>query len=183
MGEPGKFYYFAYGANMNPEQIGMRCANPQVVAAAWLDDYRIGFFDYTKIWDGALETAIPDPDGRLWGVVYELNGADREKLDAWQDARMDGAGALLSLPGRGNGADGTRYRVLFYKKDQLGAPCPPSRQYLEFIVQGARARDLPEDYIERLNRIETREAAYPVPRFGNFNFATLGSSGCSACEG
>lgn len=43
--------YFAYGADMNLQQIRSRCGRPAVVGAARLEDQRMSFYGHTEIWD------------------------------------------------------------------------------------------------------------------------------------
>lgn len=181
-GQPDELYYFAYGANMNPEQIAARCSNPRVHAVARLAGHRVGFYDYAKLWDGALETVIGDEGSDVWGVVYALSEGDKESLDSWQDARMDGAGPYFHYPAVVTDAAGKIYRVLFYVKDYLGEPTLPSREYLEFIIRGAEARGLPADYIAGLRKIESKPAGYPVPRKRKFTPGGEPASDCSACD-
>ena len=57
----------------------------------------------------------------------------------------------------------------------------PGEGYLVRIVAGAVARGLPVDYIERLKRIETRKARYPVPKEDGRE-GRLFSAGCHGCE-
>jgi len=46
--------YFAYGANMNLQQIRSRCNSPVAVSIARLANHRLGFYGYSGVWDGAL---------------------------------------------------------------------------------------------------------------------------------
>ena len=162
-GKPSELYYFAYGSNMNKEQILVRCANPKVIAVAKLPHHRVAFFGYSKTWDGAMESVIPAPGKEVWGVIYELNFSDRDRLDACQDVRLDGTGAYFHYPARVADTVGKTRAVLFYKKDILGTPQKPSREYLDLIVLGALEHGLPASYIEGLRRIESKKAEFDVP--------------------
>ena len=180
-GKHSELYYFAYGSNMNEEQILARCANPKVVAVAKLPHHRVAFFGYSKAWDGAMATVVPSPGQEVWGVIYELNSSDRDRLDAWQDVRLDGTGAYFHYPARVADTEGKTRTVLFYKKDMLGTPGKPSREYLDFIVLGALERGLPSSYIEGLRQTESRKAEFDVPRRKNFGRELLLESYCSQC--
>jgi hypothetical protein len=162
-GEPSKLYYFAYGSDMNKEQIHARCADPKAVAMAKLPNFQLAFYGHSPVWDGALETVISASGQDVWGVMYELSLSDRDRLDVWHDARMDGAGASFHCPARVTDQEGKDYTVLFYKMDFQGVPQIPSREYLDFIIQGAIDNDLPSSYIEKLRGIESRNADFDVP--------------------
>lgn len=178
---PGELYHFAYGSNMNVEQIRKRCSVPRAVAVAKLADHRVAFFGYSGVWDGAMETVIAAPGREVWGVVYALNFADRESLDAWQDVRIDGTGAYFHYPAEVTDTKGRVHSVLFYKKDILGDPQKPSREYLDFIVQGAIEHGLPAAYIEGLRQIESKKADYKVPRYKTSGLGFILNTDCSGC--
>lgn len=180
---PGELYYFAYGANMNASQMHARCSAPKVIAIARLAGCRVGFFGHSKIWDGARETVVSEPGHDVWGVVYEIGNPELERLDAWQDVRMDGTGSYFHYPARVRGLDGLTYTVLFYKKDILGEPKKPSKPYLDFIIAGAEEKRLPAEYIRELRAVEAGPASYPVPRQRAFNPESYMAWDCSACSG
>ncbi len=73
--------YFAYGSNMNHEQIHARCNRPKVISPARLADYRLAFYGYSEAWDGAFETVEPMPGSEAWGVLFFLSKLDWERLD------------------------------------------------------------------------------------------------------
>lgn len=174
-------YYFAYGSNMNAEQMSSLGVKPLSVALAKLPEHRISFHGYSKTWDGAVETVVSAPGRDVWGVIYRLTFSDANTLDSDKDVRLDGTGAYFLFPTSVLDIEGKKHPVLLYKKDVLGAPEKPSREYLDFIVQGALRRGLPSDYIEELRRIESRKAAYdvPLPRKSHLEFFQRTS--CSEC--
>ncbi|OIQ51339.1 hypothetical protein BerOc1_03289 [Pseudodesulfovibrio hydrargyri] len=159
-----RIIYFAYGSNMNPEQIRQRCTGADVLGPARLPGLALGFFGNNRLWDGGLETVIPAPGHTLWGVVYSLGPTDADSLDAWQGVRLNGTGDYFHSPATVYDATGEgRYAVL-YKKDLLGDPVPPSREYLHFIVEGARAHGLPRAYVDELAGLPRAPARFIVPR-------------------
>ncbi len=183
-GRSDRAYLFAYGSNMNPAQLSARCSTlPRVVAVARLDGHRLSFHGHTRIWDGGLETVAPAPGEEVWGVVLELTFTDLGRLDAWQDARLDGAGSYFHYPATVTDAEGCTHHVLLYKKDVQGEAVPPSREYLDFITHGAEERGLPAAYIERLRSMDSRPASYPAPRYPRFNRGLLADVSCDTCGG
>lgn len=158
-----RLLYFAYGSNMNPQQIKTRCLGAEVLAVARLVDHRLAFFGSSTVWDGALETVVPAPGRDVWGVLYALSPLDADSLDAWQDARFDGTGAYFHFPVVVVDVLGQCHEALLYKKDLLGRPQKPSREYLEHIARGAETRGLPPEYIDNLRGLAAQKASYPVP--------------------
>jgi len=180
-GTADELYYFAYGSNMSKEQISARCAKPKVIAVARLADYRLAFFGYSATWDGGEETVIPAPGRDVWGVVYQLSSSDRDRLDDAQDARLDGSGSYFHFPANVTGQDGKVYPVLLFKKDSLGSSQKPSQEYLNFIVEGAVSNGLAGDYVETLRTMESKKAAYVVPRQKKSAREFTAVSDCSKC--
>lgn len=175
---------FSYAANMNPELIAARCSNPEPYRVARLPDHALAFFDYSKRWDGGAATLISSPGEQLWGVIYRLSFRDSERLDAWLDVKLDGTGDYFLLPSEVIGDDGTAYPVLVYRKFYHGGPPqPPSEEYLATILSGAVARGLPAAYIEKLSRVATKKASFPVPQlFEHERSASFGTLSCD-CRG
>jgi gamma-glutamylcyclotransferase len=180
-GAANELYHFAYGSNMNHEQVLARGAKPKVVAAAKLPDHRLGFFGYSAVWDGAEESVIPAPGQDVWGVIYELTPSDKEKLDDWQDALFDGSGAYFHSPAKVTDQAGKVYSVLLYKKANLGTPQKPSQEYLNFIVQGAVEQGLPSAYVDRLRATESQKAKFVVPRQRKSAREAVPGGECSSC--
>jgi len=173
-----ELHYFAYGSDMNNEQMLARGVKPKVMGAAKLSDYRLAFFGYSAIWDGAEETVVPAPGREVWGVMFELSSSDRERLDDAQDVRLDGTGAYFHSPVKVTDQLGKIHTVLLYTKDRRGIPQKPSQEYLDFIVKGAVDHELPSAYIETLRRMESKKAEFVVPRERK-SLATGGN--CSQC--
>jgi len=171
-GELSELYYFAYGSDMNRKQILLRCAKPVEIGVAKLARSRMEFYGHSKTWDGGEENVVSDPDQEVWGVLYKLTLSDWERLDGWQDVRLDGSGAYYHYPARVIDTEGTTHTVLFYKKSILGAVREPSREYLDFIIQGAAEHGLPTGYIEGLGRMQSRKAKYDVPRRKKINLGS-----------
>ncbi|MDR3724343.1 MAG: gamma-glutamylcyclotransferase [Terracidiphilus sp.] len=172
--------FFAYGANMNLAHLRQRCSHPVRVAVACLQNYRIGFYGHSEIWDGAMETAIEAEGSQLWGVLYALSGSDWDQIDQWQDARFDGAGRYFHYPIQAMDAHGKRYDARLYKKDVLYAPQLPSNSYMELILDGARQNQLPPAYIDSLSAIPTIPAHYAVPMRSGYTPSATAS--CASCD-
>ena len=170
--------YFVYGSDMNHEQIISRCSKPEVFAVACLKDHRISFSGYSKTWDGGDESIIRAPGENLWGVIYKLSFSDADRLDAWQDVRLDGNGSHFLCPAEVMDAKETLYPVLLIKKSILGEPERPTEEYLQHIVSGARFHALPSGYIEKLKNMSTRKASFPVPKKSKFDRSILANLSC-----
>ncbi len=174
--------YFSFGSNMNMRQISSRCIISEIVDIAYFNNHKLGFYGNSKIWDGAVETCIPDNNSKLWGVIYRLKLHALDSLDAWQGVRFDGSVPYFHYPAVVESSEGKTYDVLLYKKDILAEPKTPSTEYKEFILQGALMQNLPSVYIETLKHLDSHKASYPVPQMTDFDPVTLVVEDCSGCE-
>jgi hypothetical protein len=172
---------FAYGSNMNLSQIRTRCSNPVVISTARLADHRLMFYGHSDVWDGGVETVEPAPGHAVWGVLFSLSRLNWERLDLWQDARMDGAGMYFHFPASVMDPDGHEHKVRLYKKDIQNKATDPSREYLRHIVQGAVENGLPGGYVEVLSRRTAKDASYIVPERGSSDLGRSAGASCSDC--
>lgn len=63
--------YFAYGSNLDPDQMDRRCPDAIAIGAASLADhaFRIGARGYA--------TVSPSPGDTVWGGVWDISESDR----------------------------------------------------------------------------------------------------------
>jgi len=149
--------YFAYGSNMNWTQMQDRCSSARVVSIARLPDHRLAFTrrSVKRACGGA--DALIEAGRSVWGVVFEISGADVIALDKSEGYR----------PGREENSYWRSPRIVFldgddrrpitaeaYFAEPESDPPPPSQAYMALILSGARHWRLPDDYIAELEAIE-----------------------------
>ncbi|MBP2663745.1 MAG: hypothetical protein H6Q71_1693 [Firmicutes bacterium] len=156
--------YFAYGFNLNLEKMNQKCTKPRVLGIARLACHKIGFYGHSVIWDGAVETVVPDTQSEVWGVLYQLESYAWDQLDNCEDARLDGTGEYFHYPVEVLDEQNSLRDASMYKKARLGESKQPSTEYLDIIIQGAKEQGLPESYIATLQNIASKAASYAVPR-------------------
>lgn len=172
--------YFAYGFNLNLGKMNQKCTKPRVLGIARLAGHKIGFYEHSVIWDGAVETLIPDAQSEVWGVLYQLESYAWDQLDNCEDARLDGTGEYFHYPVEVLDAQNQVREASMYKKARLGEAKLPSTEYLDLIIQGAKEQGIPEHYIVTLQNIASKPASYAVPRQRAQNKITV-SEGCEGC--
>jgi cation transport regulator ChaC len=147
--------YFAYGSNMDEQRVkaANRCPNARFIFNAVLPGHCLVF---SRGGDAGTCTAdvVPDPASLVWGVVYDITDSDRQQLDA-----REGVGIRSyqpkEVPVHPHGDIEQRVMVLTYgASDSAEIQQPPSREYLDYLLRGARHWGLPADYIAQLHRIE-----------------------------
>ena len=172
--------YFAYGLNMNRTEFERKCSRSVALKAARLPGYRLAYYEYTPVWDGGMETIVPDETAEIWGVLYQVDEADWEELDRSEDARMDGTGAYFHYPVEVVDETQTAIAALVYLKARWGQTAVPGQEYMNLVIEGAKNHGLPEVYVQKLRNIETKQAAYPVPRRPAASRFACGDS-CDGC--
>lgn len=147
--------YFAYGSNMDEQRVKAvnRCPNARFIFNASLPGYRLVF---TRGGDAGCcaADAVSDPASSVWGVVYDITDSDRRQLDAQEAVaiRTYRPKEVLVHP---HGDVEQRVMVLTYgASEPADQPQPPSREYLNCLLRGARHWGLPAQYIAQLERIK-----------------------------
>ena len=172
--------YFAYGIHLHQPTMRSILKGAHMVGLARLKNHVISFHGHSAVWDGAIETVVPDKTSEVWGVLYQLTAYEWDQLDTFQDVRLDGTGEYFHYPVEVFTEKNECVETTLYKKAELRKPKKPSFEYLDLIIQGAIAHKLPLHYIEELRQIETVPASYPVPRLRKKEIPL--TSDCSSCS-
>jgi gamma-glutamylcyclotransferase (GGCT)/AIG2-like uncharacterized protein YtfP len=163
--------YFAYGSNLDPEQMRARCPGHHVVGMASLQDYRLAFPLFSSDWGGGVAGLVRAHGEKVWGIVYELTDADLAALDDYEGWRgpgdqhnlYDRDAVTLDLVRPDDGSVPRRVRAHTYLPRAFN-PSPPSRRYLDTVLRGARHHRLPDDYVEKLAKAAAvEESSSPPP--------------------
>jgi gamma-glutamylcyclotransferase len=146
--------YFAYGSNMNWQQMQERCPSARFMTVATLPGHKLAFTRKSPKRGCGVADAVPRPSQKLWGVVYELAALDVGELD-----KCEGY-----TPGRNKNSYSRRECVVLLNDDgqqpltvstYFGDPQPnpplPNMDYKNLILSGARHWRLPEAYIRLLD--------------------------------
>jgi hypothetical protein len=89
------------------------------------------------------------PDDVVWGVVYELDDADGERIDEAQGAAGYREERVTVVAADGAALDASLYVA---RADMLDDSLTPARSYRDPIVAAARANGLPAEYVDGLAR-------------------------------
>lgn len=165
MSDGPTLWYFAYGSNLDPGTfLGRRQMRPLRTEVARLDGWALHFDLPIGPGERGVGNVRHDPAAHVWGVAYELAGAEASRLDrtegvqhgAYQRARV------VLATHRGEEIEAFTYHSV------RGAPDrKPSRRYLGLLLTGARHHDLPGDWIRRLRAVplavDEREPQLELP--------------------
>lgn len=139
--------YFAYGSNLSTRYIRTYCPSATFVMKANLSNYRVEFRHYSENRQGGLSSIIEAPGELVQGVIYEVPEEEIEELDILESVpeglyRRD---TFLVM-----GEDGMWHKADLYRVANPSGPYPPSKGYLEDMIEGAQEHGLEPEYIEKL---------------------------------
>ena len=78
-------YYFAYGSNMNLDQMRKRCSSGfKFLCRVKLKDYKFVYDGYSENRKGAVANIIKSNNDIVWGGLFEVNKDCIEKLDFYE---------------------------------------------------------------------------------------------------
>jgi gamma-glutamylcyclotransferase (GGCT)/AIG2-like uncharacterized protein YtfP len=142
-------YYFAYGSNMNWQQMKRRCPSAKFVCVASLKDYRFAIARHSRLRNCGTANISANTGSEVWGIVYDVSDQDLIILDSFEDGyRREKLFVLASNDSQSS------LEVLVYiaeKEDNVPLPNP---EYKRLIVDGARYWNIPESYCSMLEQLQ-----------------------------
>ena len=123
--------YFAYGSNINLDQMARRCPAADVVGPVILEDYKLLFRGNYR--GNGVATIKPHKGRKVYGLLWKLTPEC---------------------------AFGQKFTVMAYVMTELCKnPAPPSEGYYQGIREGFLQNGLPVKALERAVRHAEKEAA------------------------
>lgn len=126
--------YFAYGSNINLDQMDYRCPDATVIGPVALENYELLFRR------GGFATIAPCEGGKVHGLLWSITPECERSLDRYEgyprfyDKRMvtvrDGEGRSLSV-------------MVYIMDERFREPMLPSTSYYNGILEGYRQNSLP----------------------------------------
>lgn len=138
-------YYFAYGSNMNHNQMKERCPSSIFIKSVFLKDHKFVYDGNSDIRKGAVGNVIESPGEIVWGGLFEINNTDLAALDYYEGYnRGNYDRRLLSVLSDND----NRYSAFVYLRTGKKRG-EPGEEYRKIVIQGARNCLLPQDYIDK----------------------------------
>lgn len=154
--------YFAYGSNMNQKDLDDYCKRKlrplinlkfKKSRICTLKDYRLEFNYYSRSRRGGVANIEHAQGEQVEGVLFEISDDDKQTISQKEGAPTFYCEIPVSVTLR----DGTvienvlTYMVCDNKKRNEFTP--PTREYMQIMIDGAKAFGLSEQWIEKLGRI------------------------------
>lgn len=127
-------YYFAYGSNMNLDQMDFRCPNAVVAENVRVDGYRLAFCGRNP--GNGVATILPEEGSHVDGVLWKITPECEQSLDVYEGyPHLYGKETVCV-----ENADGVKRNVMVYTMNAPYKDClsRPSDYYLKGILEGCR---------------------------------------------
>ena len=130
--------YFAYGSNINLDQMAQRCPDAQVVGPVTLENYELLF--HGNLRGAGVATIAPREGSTVHGLLWNITPECERSLDYYE-----GYPHLYGKePVTVHGHDGQEHTVMAYVMTELcKEPSIPSFYYYNGILEGYRQNGLP----------------------------------------
>ena len=137
--------YAAYGSNMDPAQMILRCPHSPQRGTGWLEGWRLTFGGEDIGWDGAMATVVEQAGSRVFVVLYDVSPADERELDTWDGVTL---GYYRKAKVRVETLDGNMLARLYVLNFYEGGL--PSASKVAILADAAAAAGAPADYVAAL---------------------------------
>lgn len=128
----GTLLYFAYGSNMNTNQMAFRCPDAQVIDTVRLENYRLVF--RSNGGGKGVATILPEQGSFVDGVLWRISPKDEQSLDHYEGFPVLYGKETVSV----RTSDGKQIPVMAYTMNApyRDVPALPSWEYLNGIITG-----------------------------------------------
>ena len=153
--------YFAYGSNMNWDQMHSRCPSAQFAFVARAEGYVLAFTRFSQKRKCGVADIVASSGNDVWGVVFNTPNDEIGQLDkseGYRPGRARELNAYERSPLEVACQEQTNSPIAvwtYFVVSKSKLSLKPAVEYKALILDGARHWGLPAAYIERLERIRT----------------------------
>jgi gamma-glutamylcyclotransferase (GGCT)/AIG2-like uncharacterized protein YtfP len=146
-------YYFAYGSNMDQQQMKERCPESKLLGKGIVLGYKLVFTIYSPKRKCGCADIVSSPKDEVWGLIYSVSENDLKRLDEYEKAPISYKRIQVEVMDEsGNKVKAETYEVVNKSPEYL----KPSRDYLSKLTTAAKTFSFPEKYQKMLNNFETK---------------------------
>jgi len=146
--------YFSYGSNMSMQRLSTRITGFSNLGIATLCRHDLRFHKVSKNNGGGKCDIFKtnDPKHFVLGVVYRIDPIEKPELD-----RFEGLGSGYEEKQVSIEMNGKIISAFTYYATNIKPELKPLNWYKEHVVRGARENELPEEYIQQIEIVESFE--------------------------
>ena len=146
-------FYFAYGSNLEFEQMRKRCPSAVTISMAVLPEHRLAFTRFSEKRNGGVADIVSSQADEVQGALYDITDDDAVRLDEFEgvsDGCYERIAVKITLRA------GEVLEAYTYKASEQGL-FKPASAYMQQIISGARYHQLDGAYIAMLEALETAD--------------------------
>ncbi|MEM3399905.1 MAG: gamma-glutamylcyclotransferase family protein [Candidatus Micrarchaeia archaeon] len=142
--------YFAYGSNMDRDRMLKRGVKIFSESIGYIKMWKLVFNKKAPNKGEGYANIVPNKNSKVYGVIYEIEETDILKLDEYEGYPTHYDRQAITVIR----SDGTEIKAQVYiaKNDMTDTNLKPSKSYMQYILNGARQHNLPEEYIDFLEK-------------------------------
>ena len=144
--------YFTYGSFMDIKNLRRHTPSARFVCNALLPNWEVQFNYYSTSYGGGCTGIEPALNKLVRGAVYDIPADEMMHLDTVEGVPR---GTYYRHPIMVVSELGEPMRAHVYRTTNPRGPFKPTRLYLGYIVEGAKALGLPEEYVAQFKSLET----------------------------
>ncbi len=151
--------YFAYGSNMSSKRLRSRVSSAKMQCIATLTEHQLQFHKRSKK-DGSGKCDAfytGHSTDRVMGIVFEMEAKDKGPLD---EAEGLGKGYEEKTVTVKDSSGGSIQAFTYYATD-IDPFVKPYHWYKNHVLIGAREHQLPTDYIQLIESVESIDDPLP----------------------
>lgn len=146
-------FYFAYGSNMNLDQMEHRCPDAEVVGRAVLKDYRLVFRGGLN----GVASILPEQGKEVQGLLWKITSHCEQSLDFYEGyPNLYGKKEISVQTEKGEVASVTVYIM---NEPYQSRPALPSLFYLKGILDGCEQNHLTQAEVHQAVEETKKEIA------------------------
>ncbi len=140
-------HYFGYGSNLRIDFVRELLPSAKFTMKAYLPNYEVQWPAWSEEYKGGTSSINEAPGEIVQGVLYECPQEEIQILDYKPGIYVPNykRETFVVL-----GEDGEWYSAELYRLREIKGPYPPSRPYVEGMLEGAKEIGLSPDYIEKI---------------------------------
>jgi len=138
------YFYFAYGSNLNCDQMKCRCPGAQFLGRGILPGYR--FIIYSR----GYASVVKDAEATVWGGIWKISHSHLVTLDNYEGISSKCYYRETIPVNLADKAQGMMNCEIYFGADSIEGVSHPG--YMKIVIQGALDCGLPKDYIK--NRLD-----------------------------
>ncbi len=138
-------HYFAYGSNMDQDQMRERCPDAKLLGVASLPDYRLAFTIYSPTRKCGCADILPSVGETVYGLLYEMTDSAMKAMDEFEGHPVHYRRIEILVE-----KDGMPVRAYSYEVVRKITGLMPSDDYLLLITNAARKFNFPRWYQKHL---------------------------------